>query len=55
MRLAPQWMRQRFERLDKWFSGIKALDDADHQLHDKDSFSDQEDNTVPDNNSSNPA
>ncbi|MGB3976352.1 MAG: CDP-diacylglycerol--serine O-phosphatidyltransferase [bacterium] len=34
MRLAPQWMRQGFERLDKWFTGIKVLDDSDHNPHD---------------------
>ncbi len=29
MRMSPQWMRNHFERLDTWFSGVKVLDDAE--------------------------
>ena len=29
MRMAPQWMRMRFELLEKWVTGIRVLDDSD--------------------------
>jgi CDP-diacylglycerol---serine O-phosphatidyltransferase len=45
MRLAPQRMRMQFERLDKWFTGIKVLDDPEqtgHVLNETADFPDEE-------------
>ena len=36
MRLSPHWMRSLFERLDKWFTGIKVLDDVETKDLDND-------------------
>lgn len=51
MRLAPQRMRMQFERLDKWFTGIKVLDDSEQPGHgttDVTDFSDEENGDYPD-------
>lgn len=35
MRLAPQWMRMRFELLEKWVTGIRVLDDSEDKEMDR--------------------
>ncbi|MBN1878843.1 CDP-diacylglycerol--serine O-phosphatidyltransferase [bacterium] len=45
MRLSPHWMGERFEVLDKWFTGIRVLDDSDEKELD------QQEPDVEENNS----